>query len=220
MLSVPKFGSLNIHPSLLPRWRGPTPIQATIRAGDPETGVTIILMDEKMDHGPIVAYEKWEMGNRNITAPELASELARRGARLLRDTLPDWIAGRIQPKMQVEELATYSKMLHKEDGRIDWQKPAAEIERMVRAYVPWPGAYTFWHTGKKSVRLHLEAADVLAEREDRTPPGRVLAEDGLLRIGSGKGSILVRRLKAEGSPAMDAKAFLNGHPKIIGAALD
>lgn len=221
LLGVPKHRSLNIHPSLLPRWRGPTPIQATIRAGDAATGVTIILMDEKMDHGPIVAKAEYEIQNSKITAPELARELAGRGGRLLAATLPDWIAGRIRPQPQDDTKATYSKMLRREDGRIDWKNSATGIERMARAYAPWPGSYTFWHAGEKTLRLHMEAADVLPQnREQPLVPGRVSTENRILAVGTGKGVLLVRRIKAEGGPAMDAAAFCNGHPAINGATLE
>ena len=177
-------------------------------------------MDEKMDHGPIVAYEKWEMGNGSMTAPELASELARRGARLLRDTLPDWVAGRIQPEAQDETRATYSKMLRKEDGHVDWQKSAAEIERMVRAYTPWPGTYTFWQRNGKTLRLQIEVADAGDDIVTGLTPGRVTLTPGELRVGTGAGVLRILRLKREGGTSLASEEFLRGHPDIDGAHFD
>ena len=147
ILEIPKFGCLNVHPSLLPKYRGPSPIQTTILNGDGETGVTIMLMDEKVDHGKTISNFQFPISNKKITYPELLKELAELGAKLLVETIPKWINGEIKPKPQDETKATYTKIIKKEDGRIDWNKSAEEIERQVRAFNPWPGTY-----GKYEVR--------------------------------------------------------------------
>jgi len=137
------LGILNIHPSLLPKYRGSSPIQAAILNQDKETGVTIMQLDGKMDHGPIAAQERVRL-NQTETAGELHDTLARIGAELLVKTLPDYIAGRITLKPQDEKAATYTKKLSKDDGKIDWSKSAEEIRAHARAMNPWPGAWTEW----------------------------------------------------------------------------
>ncbi|MEA3272416.1 MAG: methionyl-tRNA formyltransferase [Patescibacteria group bacterium] len=141
ILEIPKFGFLNIHPSLLPKYRGPSPIQNAILNGDKETGVSIMLLDKKMDSGPILAQKKVKI-NENETYETLRNRLAEIGAKLLIKTLLDYVSGKIKPKPQNHKKATYTKLLKREDGKIDWSKPAEEIERMVRAYHPWPGTWT------------------------------------------------------------------------------
>jgi len=152
ILDIPKFGCLNVHPSLLPRWRGASPIQYTILNGDEKTGVTIILMDEKMDHGPIISNSKFKIQNSKLTYQELHNELANLGAKLLIEIIPKWIKGEIKPRPQDESKATYTKILTKEDGEINWKKSAEDLERQIRAFDPWPGSFTFW---ERSLRRSL-----------------------------------------------------------------
>lgn len=141
LLDIFPNGLLNIHPSILPKYRGPSPIQATILNGDEKTGVTVMLVDEKMDHGPIIAQRKLEFPISNFQFSQLHDELAKLGAKVLVEVLPKWINKEIIPKVQDESRATYTKLLKKEDGFIDWSKPTDYIERMVQAYNPWPGTY-------------------------------------------------------------------------------
>lgn len=233
ILDIPACGALNIHPSLLPRWRGPSPIQHTILAGDTDTGITIIKMDEKVDHGPVVAMRQLEIRNQKseirskpetqnskITYRELHDTLARGGAELLVDTLPKWLSGNITPVPQDESKATYSKMLKKEDGKIDWKKPSVVIERQICAFEEWPGSYTFWRRGESILQLEIEAADA----SDKDKAGAVLGEvwqDGnrSLLIQTGAGSIRVLQLKCAGKKSSPAAEFLNGYKDIVGATL-
>lgn len=221
VLAVPKFGSLNVHPSLLPRWRGPTPIQATILSGDSVTGVTIIHMDEQMDHGPIIAKREFPLGERAWTAPALSDVLTDLGVELFSEILESWVSGRVTPELQNHEAATYSRILKKEDGRVDWSKPAVEIERTVRAFQPWPGAYTFWQQADKRVRLAIEGArcKVQGASEQNTPAGTVLAMNGTFAVVTGEGLLVIERLRPEGGRSMSGQAFLRGHPNLIGAVL-
>ncbi len=220
-LAAPKFGSLNVHPSLLPRWRGPTPVQAAILAGDSVTGVTVIRMDEKMDHGPIVARREFSLGERAWTAPELSDALTDLGVELFLEILEPWVAGEVIPQPQDEALVTYSRRLIREDGHIDWAKPAEEIERMVRAFEPWPGAYAFWRRGGERVRLAVEraAVDPTPGAANRTS-GTVFEENGEPAVQCGAGALIIKRLKPEGGQVMDGTAFLRGHRDIIGAILE
>lgn len=221
VLAVPKFGSLNIHPSLLPRWRGPTPIQAAILAGDPVTGVTIIQMDEQMDHGPIIAQREFPLGERAWAAPLLSDALTDLGVELLLKILEPWVLGKITSEPQNHEAATYSRILKKEDGHIDWLRPAEEIERMIRAFQPWPGAYAFWRGNRNQLRLAVEEATT-ENRESRIQnleAGAAFACNGELGVWCGEGALILKRLKPEGGRSMSAEEFLRGHPDIIGSVL-
>ncbi len=156
VLKIPPYGGLNIHPSLLPKYRGATPIQAAILGGEKETGVTIMRMDEKMDHGPIVAQTTSEIKD-DDTAESLKERLAIEGANLLIKALPGYLGNQKQPQEQNHQKATYIQRLKKEDGLIDWHKPVEYIERQIRAYYPWPKAYTILNK-KDSHRLIIHKA--------------------------------------------------------------
>ncbi|PIR72090.1 MAG: methionyl-tRNA formyltransferase [Candidatus Nealsonbacteria bacterium CG10_big_fil_rev_8_21_14_0_10_36_24] len=143
ILTIPKYGFLNVHPSLLPKYRGPSPIQTAILNGDEETGVTIILMDEKIDHGPILAKRELEFSISNFQFSKLHDKLAELGVKLLLETIAKWINGEIKPKPQNESKATYTKIIKKDDGKINWSRPTTEIEKQIRAFNPWPGTFTF-----------------------------------------------------------------------------
>ena len=161
ILEIPQEGSLGVHPSLLPKYRGPTPIQAAILNGDKETGVTIILMDEKMDHGPILAQRKLEIV-KDETASTLHDKLAELGENLLIETISKWLRGLLKPWPQDETKAIYTKILTREDGRIIWKKTAKELEREIRAFSGWPGSFTFWEKrGGKMVRMKILKVRVL-----------------------------------------------------------
>lgn len=205
ILKIPKYGSLNVHPSLLPKYRGPSPIQATILNGDKKTGVTIILMDEKIDHGKIISNFQFLISNEKITYEDLSKKLAEIGANLLIETIPKWIKGEIEAKDQDDSKATYTKIIKREDGKIDWSMSAEEIERQIRAFYPWPGSFTFWKKkGKKLIIKILEAEEVV-----ETLPKNKFA------IKCGKGYLLIKKLQPEGKKPMKADDFLRGNKKFI-----
>ena len=222
ILKLPRLGAINIHPSLLPRWRGPSPIQAAILHGDIQTGVTIMQMDAQMDHGPAIAASSFPLpAPGKITYPELHDRLAKLGAELLIKTLSRWITGGIIPVPQDESQATYCKLLTKDGGRIDWTKPADQIERMVRAYRPWPGSWTVWKSKSGPRRIRIEEADAI---DDAPPAGGAAGmvwqnELHPLLIKSGRGSLAVKKLRLEGKSPTDAASFLRGHPALLGAIL-
>jgi methionyl-tRNA formyltransferase len=198
MLDAPRRGCLNIHASLLPRWRGAAPIQAAILAGDGETGITIMRMDEGLDTGPMLLREAIPITPSTTTAT-LHDALAEIGARLILTaltTLPE-------PVPQPAEGATYAAKLSRDDGRIDWTIDATRIERQVRAYDPWPGTFT---TLNGSVLKILAAAVASGDGI----AGTVL--DGGLLIACGGGALRLTRVQLAGRAAMDAAAFLRGHP--------
>ena len=216
ILNIPRLGCLNIHPSLLPRWRGPSPIQYAILSGDRETGVSIMQMDEIMDHGPIVAKQHAPCNMQQEIYSTLHEKLSRIGAELLIETLPKWIRGEITPRAQDDTQATYSKILTRDDGRIDWKKPADEIERMIRAFTPWPGAWTRWQTESKILRVRIEKADWIPDMNPESAPGRVWQDaQRPLMISSGRGSLAVKRIGVEGKKISDALSFIRGYPLII-----
>ena len=211
VLALPRFGCLNVHASLLPRWRGAAPIAAAILAGDAATGSTIMRMDEGMDTGPILAQAE-EAIRPGDTTGSLGERLAEQGARLLLSTLPGYLAGDILPRPQPETGATLCRPLQKEQGRIDWRQPTAQIERMVRAFDPWPGAFTTWD----GQQLKIGRAQAIAGQEE---PGRVLRRQGQIAIGTGEGLLVASALQLAGRKMLGGKEFLAGRPDFIGAAL-
>ena len=213
LLDLPRRGSINLHPSLLPRWRGSTPIQSPILAGDKETGVTIILMDRGLDTGPILAQRSTPIGPEE-TQPQLAARLAQLGAELLVETVPMWLREEIKPQPQDEAGATMTRILKREDGLIDWHLPAEELARRVCALQPWPGTYTYW--GGKLLKV-LRARAILPEWE--LEPGRVERARGGLAVGTGEGALEILEAQFAGKPPSEARAFLNGYPQIVGAKL-
>lgn len=183
MLEKPKYGALNVHPSLLPKYRGPSPVQTTILNGDTATGVTIIQMDEEADHGPLLAQRKFQItkskfqnGLGKPTTPELEKVLWNMGGDLLIEIIPKWVAGEITPQEQNHAGATYTKKLTREDGRIDWTKSVEYIERQVRAFTPWPGTFTVWKRKRiKILKAHVEQGRLMIDElqlEGRKPTTR------------------------------------------------
>ncbi|MBE3564434.1 MAG: methionyl-tRNA formyltransferase [Thermogemmatispora sp.] len=222
VLDQPRYGTLNIHASLLPKYRGVSPISEAILQGESETGVTIMLLDAGIDTGPILHQRRLPI-DPDDTTETLSAKLAELGATALLETLPRWIAGEITPQPQDESQASYTRMLRKEDGQINWQRPAIWLARMVRAYTPWPGSYTFWR-GKL---LKILKATALSEEQSplprNLPPGTVhrhtLAGEELLAIACGEGWLLVSHLQLEGRKAISAAEFLRGYPQIVGSVL-
>lgn len=211
VLDIPPFGSLNIHASLLPRWRGAAPINAAILAGDRKTGITIMKMDAGLDTGPILTQRAIPIAG-DETAQTLHDKLAELGGDLLIDTLPGYLSGEIVPQPQDDSRATFAPRLKKEEGRIDWTKSAVEIERMVRAFTPWPGTFTSWN-GRQ---LKILAGRVL---EGTAAPGVVVARDGSAAIGTGSGLFAPDRVQLEGKSATAIEDFLRGYPDFYNASL-
>lgn len=217
ILETPTYGALNVHPSLLPKYRGPAPVQAAILNGETETGVTIIRMDEQIDHGPIIAVANFKIGDKRFTTPELTKELWELGGDLLIKTIPKWIAGEIKPKEQKHESATYTKMIKKEDGHIDWSKGAEQIERQIRAFTPWPGSFTFWQNKRLEIIKGYPLLVTIPQGPERGQT--FLYKSGELGVQSGTGVFIIEILKPEGKNEIPIKEFLNGHKEIIGATL-
>ena len=221
VLDIPRIAPINVHASLLPRWRGAAPIQAAIRAGDPYTGITTMVMDAGLDTGPILLQDSIPIAP-DETGQSLHDKLAHLGANLLVVTLRWLRAGSISPHPQPtkETLITYAPQLRKEDGEIDWTSSAEAIDRHVRAFTPWPGTYTYWN-GKRLKILAgypLEGVQSVAPgriEQIRTPQGK----DIPFVVGTGKGVYAPVRLQLAGRQPVDAAEFLNGAPDLIGSAL-
>jgi methionyl-tRNA formyltransferase len=216
VLTLPPHGCINIHASLLPRWRGAAPVAAAIRAGDVETGVTLMLMDAGLDTGPMLARRAVPITAQH-TGGTLTAELAELGAALLLETLPAWFAGDIQSQPQDNSQATLAPRLKKEEGAINWMQSAVEIERQVRAFDPWPGTFTEGPRGPFKV-LAVEVASEsvglpLAE------PGMVLKHQGRVYVTTGQGAVRLVRVQPAGKKEMTAEAMLNGQPELLGAHL-
>jgi len=214
ILDIPKYSCLNVHPSLLPKYRGPSPIQTAILNGDKETGVTIILMDELIDHGAILVKEKIK-----ILAKEnnetLHKKLAQLAVKLLLKTIPDWVKGKIKPEVQDESKATFTKVLTRENGKIDWEKPAKEIERQVRAFYPWPGAFAFWQKGDKLLRIKILKAKTAETKDIKAMVGQiVLSPSQKIAVKCKEGFLEIWELQPEGKSPMTAEDFLRGNPQL------
>jgi len=199
ILEIPKYGCLNVHPSLLSKHRGPSPVQTAILNGDKETGVTIFLIDEEMDHGKIVASIKHKIAS-DTYYQKLEKELAELGIKLLIETIPKWLKGKIKAEAQDESKATYTKILKKEDGKINWKKSAQEIERQIRAFYPWPGTFTFFKRDNATLRVKILEAEVLKEEDSRQ-----------LCIKCGKDYLTIKKLQPEGKKPMPAEDFKRGY---------
>ncbi len=216
VLTLPPHGCLNIHASLLPRWRGAAPVAAAIRAGDFDTGVTLMLMDEGMDTGPIIARRKIPISPAH-TRGSLTAELAELGAALLVETLPAWLAGQVKAQPQDEELATPAPRLKKEEGAIDWRQAAVDIERQVRAFHPWPGTFTFGPRGQFKVLTVEPAAGVTTPAGSE--PGTMFEQNREVYVATGQGALRLVTVQPASKKEMPAEAMLNGQPELLGAIL-
>ena len=203
VLSAPRLGCLNVHASLLPRWRGAAPIQWAIASGDAETGVCLMQMEAGLDTGPVLALRRTPILPED-TSETLHVRLAELGGELVRDEVPRFLAGTLTPRPQPAEGVTLARMVEKEDGRLDWTRPAVELERRVRAFVPWPSAWT-------QLGPHLLKVWRAVVVPGSGPPGTVLAAHGMLDVASGDGALRLLEVQPEGKRRMNAAEFLRGH---------
>lgn len=209
LLDIPKYGALNVHTSLLPRHRGAAPIQWAILSADEETGVTIMKMDAGLDTGPIVAQERTPILSQD-NSQTLHDRLASMGADLLVRTIPAFLSGEVQPQPQPAEGSSYARKISKEDGLLDWKQPAAVLWNKVRAFTPWPGAFTFQTSHSQQRLLKIWAA---APVESSGTPGQVLQADktGIV-VACGCGALRIETLQREGGKRVSAAQFLAGQP--------
>lgn len=203
VLDLPKFGCINVHASLLPRWRGAAPINAAVLAGDEETGVTIMKMDVGLDTGPMLSMKRIRI-KPDDTAGSLFDALSTLGADLLIETLPVYMDGKIAPEPQPEEGATYAPMLKKEDGRLDFNQSAIELERRIRAMNPWPGAWFEWNGNLLKV-----SRGVVNEGRGKEVGSRLIV-DGRPAVRCADGILILDEVQPSGKKVMPGKAFLSG----------
>ena len=238
ILDLPQFGCLNVHTSLLPKYRGAAPIQWAIADGEPETGVTIMQVDAGLDTGPILAMRRTPILLTD-DSQSLHDRLAQLGAELLVETIPDFVAGKISPQPQPAEGSTYAAKIKKEDGRIGWSQPAVQIWNRLRAFTPWPGAFAFLE-GARTARPHEaetrgRAARAPVPEENLPKPqllkiwkaevveksgavGLVLSADktGII-VGCGQNALRILELQREGGRRLTSEQFLSGFPLKAGA---
>lgn len=213
ILNIPKFGPINIHPSLLPKYRGASPIQATILSNDQETGTTIMLMDKEIDHGPIIAFKKIKIENENSVT--LSKKLSKLGANLLIKILPKWFEKEIESVSQDHQKATFTRLIKKVHGKIIWGKSAKQIEQMLRAYQPWPGIYTVFD----KLILKILEVEVLKIRHKYAPGKVFMTKDKELAVACEKNALILKQVQLQGKKPTLGKSFLNGHQQIIDTIL-
>lgn len=203
VLELPRYGCINVHASLLPRWRGAAPIQAAVLHGDAASGATIMRMNPGIDTGPTLTQRETAILP-GETAGELSERLALLGAELLIETLPDYLSGKLQPQAQDESLATYAPMIQKEEGRLDFTQPAEALERRVRAFQPWPGAFFDW----QGQPLKIQRAHVASCPNHL--PGQLCVIDGLPSVATSAGCLVFDDLQPAGKRVMPGREFLRG----------
>ncbi len=216
-LNIPLKGFLNVHPSLLPKYRGASPIQSAIIDGIEESGVTIIKMDERMDHGPIIGSSKIRL-KKDINYTEAEEILAKEGAGLLSSLIVPFMKGEVKEKPQNHQIATYTPKVLKEHGKINWRESAETIERKVRAFISWPGTFT---SSKMGVIKILEAG-IQKQTKDGPfgDPGKTyLATNNNIAVQTGKDFLIIKRLQIEGKRPVSSKDFLQGNIEFIGSIL-
>ncbi|MBI1908094.1 methionyl-tRNA formyltransferase [Candidatus Uhrbacteria bacterium] len=216
VLDIPPMGCVNVHPSLLPKLRGPSPIISAIANGETETGVSLMLLDAEMDHGPVLAQTTFPVVSDETTS-SLTEKVVAHGAPLLLDTLKQLAAGTATPRAQDHTQATFCALLTREDGKIDWAEPAEVIERKIRAYNPWPGTWTTWNRNGQPMTLKIFAAS--PSHHPTIPPSTVLVENGSLYVGTGSTALRILAIQPAGGTRMPADAFLRGYADIANAEL-
>ncbi|MFZ2642683.1 MAG: methionyl-tRNA formyltransferase [Verrucomicrobiia bacterium] len=220
VLDLPRFGCVNVHGSLLPRWRGASPIQAALLAGDEFSGVTTMLIDEGLDSGPMLLRERVEIDPADDAA-SLHDKLAALGAGLLMKTLAGIAAGTLRPTPQPGEGVTYAPKIKKEDGQVDWSQPAHQIRNRLRAFTPWPGLFTCLPAESGARGLKIWSAGVEARpAAANAAAGTVMEADrNGIAVAAGEGTLVIRELQVEGGRRMTAEEFLKGHRVAVGVRL-
>ncbi len=215
VVDAPRHGALNLHPSLLPRWRGATPVARAIAAGDPVTGVSLMRMDAGLDTGPLVAQRETAIAA-DETTPELEARLATMAAALLLDRLGPWLRGEAQARPQPPEGVSVARQFHRLDGRVDVDRPAAELARQVRAFQPWPGSFVDTSVG----RLVLwQARPGPAAATGGVRPGALVASGSGLALVVGDGQLLLEGVQLAGGRRMTGAELRRGHPGLVGTVV-
>ena len=220
ILEAPKYKSINIHPSMLPRFRGPSPIQNAILSGEKETGITIMLMDEKVDQGDILAQTKVPV-HPDENAEDLSRKIIPLSVKLLLETMPNWIDGKIKSRKQDDSKATYCQLIEREDGHIFWSETASEIYNKYRALYLWPGIFSFWEKDGNIIRLKLTKIKFQEkDSEEKYELGEVFRlNPEEIGVKAAKGVIILEEIQLEGKSPLKINEFLNGYPNFMGNKL-
>jgi len=221
ILDIPGFGCVNVHASILPRWRGSSPVQNALMAGDTETGVSIMLMDKGMDTGGILSQQVLAIDHGD-TSETLLEKLGSLGAALLVETLPLWIRKKVEPKEQDDAFATVCQLIEREDGRIFWNETAEVLWDRYRGLSPWPGIFSFWKRADGEF-IRIKLAKIAVQKTDPTVEkklGEVFESGEHIAVQTGKGVVLLEEIQPSGKEAMPARDFANGHPDFIGGILE
>ena len=216
VLDTPRLGCINVHPSLLPKYRGPSPLPAPIVNGDVETGISIMLLDVGMDTGPVLAVKKIKLDELE-TLESLEQKVMTQGPALLVATLKNYAAGKIKPIPQDNAQATVTKKLTKDDGHLDWQKSAEQIERRVRAYNPWPGTWSVWERKGQEVRLKILAVKKI--HATASVPGKIRLVENKIIVDTVDGQVEILKLQVEGKKLINSGEFILGYADIEGTIL-
>ena len=214
VVALPPRGCLNLHPSLLPRHRGASPVTAAILAGDAETGVTVLFVTAEMDAGDVLAQERTPIGPEETTAT-LTARLAEWGAGVYMRTVERWLRGEIVPWQQDAGQSTWCDRLTKEQGRLDWHRSAEELARQVRAFDPWPGTFTEW----QGAALNVLKAGAMPDWRGDVPAGTVVKDSGMLLVATGLGALRLDIVQLANRRALDAVTFANGARGFVGSLL-
>jgi len=213
-LAIPRFGWLNIHPSLLPKYRGASPIQQAILDGKLQSGVTLMKLDKGLDTGPIII--QWSCTiNSDETAATLHDKLSQHGAQLISDNLYNYFQGELKPIAQDNNQATITKIIDKQDGRIDWNKPADYIERQLRAYTPWPGTFCYWSPAANKPKYRLKIISfIVSEKKALLKPGQTYADVNHILVGTGRGNLEILSVQLEGKKPLPVNDFILGYQNL------
>lgn len=219
VLDIPGFGCINVHASLLPKYRGPSPIQNALLNGEKETGVTIMLMDKGIDTGDILSQEIIPI-KQDDNAGSLLEKMSRIGADLLLKTIPLWIERKIEPQPQSSSSATFCQMIERSDGHLCWTDTATEIYDRYRALTPWPGIFSYWENDSTLIRLKMNTIELQKiNPQQKYTEGEVFEIADDIGVQTGNGVIILKEVQREGKKSMTAKEFRNGYPDFIGSIL-
>lgn len=216
-LNIPKFGFINVHVSLLPKYRGPSPIQNALINGESETGVTIMLMDKGVDTGDILTQEALSIDPEDNTKI-LTEKLSVIGAELLLKTIPLWTTGKIKSQPQKHDAATFCQLIEREDGHINWTNDAESIYNRYCALTPWPGIFSYWKNGAQTIRLKFISVAIRKDGDSKKhKTGEIFKIEKEIGVQTANGIIILKEIQKEGKQKMKALEFLNGHPNFIGS---
>ncbi|MFA6322004.1 MAG: methionyl-tRNA formyltransferase [Candidatus Buchananbacteria bacterium] len=217
ILTWPRLGFLNLHPSLLPAYRGSSPIQTAILNGETKTGVSIIGLTDKVDAGPIYIQKESAIDDKD-TAEDVFKKMAVIGAEQIVNILPGYLMGEIMPKIQDDKLATFTKIFDRQDGQINWQNSAQQILRQFKAFFPWPGIFTHY-AGKRLKIANLSVSE--GNSEGNSVPGTIfLTNSGQLAVGCGQGAVVLDKIQLEGKKEMSGRDFFAGQKDLVGKVLN